>query len=118
MAIPESQFETWAKLGAAKQSRDTYATVKNALEDKASPYASKDFITYLQGSYGNDTNVYRDSDVDVVIQLNSTFYHDAYTLVEAQRTAFEKAYPGTAAYTHEQFKADVATWLKKSSEIK
>jgi hypothetical protein len=113
MAIPEAQLETWSKQGSVVQSRDTYAIVKSTLEDKAAPYSSKDFVTFLQGSYGNDTNVYRDSDVDVVIRLDSTFYHDAHTLPEPQRAAFERAYPGGASYSLAQFKAEVAGWLTK-----
>ena len=31
---------------------------------------------YLQGSYQNDTNISGDSDVDVMLELKSTFYHD------------------------------------------
>ena len=90
MPVPESQLDTWAKQGATAQSRNTYAVVKNALEDRAAPYSGQDFTTYLQGSYSNDTNVYRDSDVDVVIQLNSTFYHDAYLLEASQSSEFLK----------------------------
>lgn len=77
MAIPEAQLHTWSKKGADAQSRDTYATVKRVLEDRNAPYYSKSYASFLQGSYANDTNVYRDSDVDVVMRLDSTFYHDA-----------------------------------------
>lgn len=111
MTIPDSQLETWSKQGSVVQSRDTYATVKSALEDKNSPYWLNAFETFLQGSYGNDTNVYRDSDVDVVMRLDSTFYHDAYALPADQYRAFEGAYPGTAAYGLDSFKKDVFSWL-------
>ena len=40
--------------------------MKATLEDSSSPYYLKSFESFLQGSYANDTNVYRDSDVDVV----------------------------------------------------
>jgi hypothetical protein len=113
MPIPETQLETWSKQGAAGQSRDTYATVKGVLEDTNSPYYSKSFETRLQGSYSNDTNVYRDSDVDVLIRLDSTFYHDANTLPAEQYQLFERAYPGAAPYGLSQFKAEVASWLKQ-----
>jgi hypothetical protein len=67
MAIPESQLETWSHQGSVKQSRDTYATIKRTLEASDTKYADKDFEVFLQGSYGNDTNIYAESDVDVVI---------------------------------------------------
>lgn len=112
MAIPESQLETWSKQGSIGQSRDTYATVRSALEDKAAPYSNKDFVVFLQGSYSNDTNVARDSDVDVVIRLDSTFYHDAHTLASAQHEAFNRSYPGPVPYSLSQFKDEVTLWVK------
>lgn len=111
MAVSESQLETWSHQGSVAQSRDTYATIKKTLDDSGSPYYPKSFESFLQGSYANDTNVYRDSDVDVVIRLDSAFYHNATLLSKDQYEAFERVYPGTADYGLPQFKADVATWL-------
>ena len=113
MAIPESQLTTWSHQGAVAQSASTYATVKNTLDDYNSPYYAKDFESFLQGSYKNDTNVYRDSDVDVVMRLDSTFYHDAQLLPGDQYAAFLRAYPGSAEYGLTQFKAQVAGWLSQ-----
>jgi hypothetical protein len=114
MALPESQLETWSKQGSVAQSRDTYAIVKNALDNIGSPYYAKSFESFLQGSYGNDTNVYRDSDVDVVLRLDSTWYHDAYLLPNEQYQAFERAYPGQGSYSLSEFKIQVTTWLNHS----
>lgn len=113
MAIPEAQLETWSHQGSVTQSCNTYAIVKNVLDDSSSPYYLKSFHIRLQGSYGNDTNVYRDSDVDVLIRLDSTFYHDANTLPENQRQIFERKYPGAATYGLPEFKAEVASWLRQ-----
>jgi hypothetical protein len=76
MAIPESQLETWSHQGAIATSRNTYASIKGALEAWNTTYADKDFEIFLQGSYGNDTNIYADSDVDIVIMLKSVFRSD------------------------------------------
>lgn len=111
MAIPEAQLETWSHQGAAGPSRDTYAAVKTVLEDDAAPFADKDPGVFLQGSYANDTNVARDSDVDVVAYIAGTFAHDANTLAADQFQAFERAYPGSASYSYNQYKQDVARWL-------
>lgn len=113
MAIPESQLDTWSKKGADAASRDTYATVKRVLEDRNAPYYSKLYTSFLQGSYANDTNVYRDSDVDVVMRLDSTFYHDAITLPADQYQSFNANYSNSAYGLHE-FKAEVAAWLTKN----
>lgn len=113
MPIPESQLKTWSRQGSVAQSRDTYAIFKKTLEDSSSPYSLKSFESFLQGSYGNDTNVYRDSDVDVVMRLDSTWYHDARLLPRDQYEAFEQGYPGTADYGLPQFKVQVAAWLSQ-----
>ena len=48
------------------------------------------YESFLQGSYGNDTNVYSDSDVDVVMRLDSVFYYDLSRMTESERAAYEK----------------------------
>lgn len=101
----------WSHQGAVAQSRDTYSTIKARLEDAGSPYFLKSFESFLQGSYANDTNVYRDSDVDVVMRLDSAWYHDAPLLPSDQYAAFQRAFPGSAEYGLPQFKAEVAAWL-------
>jgi len=113
VGIPESQLETWSKQGSVAQSRDTYAAVKSVLEDKNAPFADKYPTIYLQGSYGNDTNVARDSDVDAVAFIETTFAHDAKTLPVEQYDAFERTYPGPASYSYSSYKNDVANWLKQ-----
>src|SRR5580700_6556754 len=113
MPIPETQLDTWSKQGSKTQSQTTYATVKSALEDKAASYNDKSYVSFLQGSYGNDTNIYADSDVDVVMRLDSTFYYDIDSLQMLEKVAFDHAYPGTAAYGYNEFRAQVVEQLQK-----
>src|SRR5437868_14181447 len=113
MPFDEAKLTTWAKQGANAQSKDTYAAIRNVLENEHSPYKKKGktFRVFLQGSYGNDTNVYRDSDVDVVIELReSTFYNDLAKLSPQEVAAFKATYPD-AAYSFSDFKADVQDHL-------
>ena len=113
MSIPENQLETWAHQGSVTQSRDTYATIKKALEASDAAYADKSFKVFLQGSYGNDTNTYGDSDVDVVIRLDSIFYYDITSLSAAELAAFNAdLVPGTYAYA--TYKADVVSALRRA----
>lgn len=114
MAIPESQLETWSHQGSVTQSSTTYATIRRALEATDAKYVDKDFSIFLQGSYANDTNVYAESDVDVVIRLDSTFYYALDNLSEADRAAFKTAFGESATYTHDNFKTHVFDALKKS----
>lgn len=110
MAIPESQLETWSHQGSVTQSAQTYDAIQKVLNDSSSPYFPRDFSVFLQGSYGNSTNVYRDSDVDIVIRLNQTFYSDLSNLEVAAKAGFDAAYPD-APYGFDEFKTDVLSWL-------
>lgn len=114
MAIPESQLETWSHQGSVTQSSTTYTTVKRALEADNTGYADKSFKVFLQGSYGNDTNIYAESDVDVVIRLDATFHYDLSALTPAEAAAFETTYPGAAVYRYSDFKAHVVAALQNS----
>lgn len=111
MSIPESQLTTWAHQGSISQSSGTYNTIKKVLEAAQTPYAGKHYCVFLQGSYGNDTNIYAESDVDVVIQLDDCFQHDLTGLTEEQRNLFRAAIPD-AAYTLADFKRDVLRVLE------
>ena len=64
-----------------------------------------------QQSYGNDTNIYAESDVDVVIQMNNTFYHDLTKLPDVQTHAFAAAH-SDAEYPYASFKKDVVSVLR------
>jgi hypothetical protein len=112
MPIAEDQLVTWAKQGPTSQFTSTYDTLWGVLNDSSSPYYPKDFKIFLQGSYKNDTNVYGDSDVDVVIRLDSIFYSDLYFLNEDEKARYNaNRSPGT--YTLDEFKASVLQWLTK-----
>lgn len=111
MAISESQLETWSKLGSVTQSADTYGTVRRALEDAKAPFANRSFETFLQGSYGNDTNVWAESDVDVVINLTDIYYCGLESLTPEDRERFKKD-TSSADYTVKDFNASVSRWLE------
>ena len=114
MAIAETQLQTWSHQGAVAQSRDTYATIRRALESDRTAYHGNDFKSFLQGSYGNDTNVYAESDVDVVICLRSTFHYNTDLLTPMEHAAFRESYPDSANYHYSQFKADVQQALERA----
>lgn len=115
MAIPESQLTTWAQIGAQTTSRDTYATVKRALESEDAAYYGRNFAVFLQGSYGNATNICRESDVGVVIRLDAIFTYDISGLPLGDQAAFAAVHPN-ATYTHKNFSADVLDVLRARFE--
>jgi hypothetical protein len=110
MPIPESQLETWSRQGSITQSSNTYNSIKNVLEANTTPYAGKNFKVFLQGSYGNDTNIYAESDVDIVIRLDDCFFSDLDALSDEEKVAYKQAF-SDAAYTHVDFKGDVLSVL-------
>lgn len=110
MAIPETQLETWSHQGSVAQSSSTYVTIKNTLEEAGTAYYDKSYKVFLQGSYGNDTNIYSESDVDIVILLYSTFYKDLERLPQNQKDAYNCVF-NNATYTWSQFKNDVLEHL-------
>src|SRR6202790_1966965 len=102
MTIPLAQLETWSGQGAITSSKTTYAAVKAALEDANATYTDRNFKVFLQGSYGNDTNIYAESDVDIVIRNDGAFYHDLSGLPADQQNAF-KAHFSDGTYTYNTF---------------
>lgn len=99
MVIPESQFDTWSNQGAITTSRRTHESIRAALDEHEWP-DNIDFEIYLQGSYKNDTNIRGDSDVDIVVQLNSAFFSN---LSEEQKMILGF---GKASYGWSEFKRD------------
>ena len=113
MAIPETQLEVWSSQGSITQSASTYQNIRSVLNDSKSPYHSHSFDIFLQGSYGNDTNVYRDSDVGIVIRLNSTYFYDKGNLTPQASATFDSMF-SAATYGYADFKSEVIAWLKKN----
>lgn len=110
MGIPESQLKVWSHQGSIKQSAATYHSIKDALEAASAGYHSKNYQVFLQGSYGNDTNIYSESDVDVVIRLDDVYYDDLTSLSSEDKAAYNQARV-PATYAYDQYKKDVVKAL-------
>jgi hypothetical protein len=110
MAINEAQLTTWSSQGSVQQSAATYQTIRSVLDHKDSQYYPKLYQIFLQGSYGNDTNIWRDSDVDIVIRLTSIYYADTSGLSPADKANYDTL-RSPAEYSFAQFKQEVAAWL-------
>jgi hypothetical protein len=105
MAIPESQLETWSNQGAVATAQATHESIRQALAQSAG-LQQWTYEPYLQGSYRNGTNIRGDSDVDVVVQLESSFGYDVAALTAEETAAFHSAYP-SATYGWREFRRDV-----------
>jgi len=106
MAIPESKLEIWSHRGAIVTAKATADSIKNALINYDNWLDSIEFGVYLQGSYRNNTNIRGDMDVDVIAQLNSSFYSNL--------SEEKKRYLGlsTVSYGWNDFRYDVLRALK------
>src|SRR5258708_19566960 len=93
MTIPLAQLDTWSKQGASVTSKTTYATIKAALEDANAKYTDRNFKVFLQGSYGNDTNIWAESDVDPVTPYSPPFYTYIANRPFDQHNPFTTPYP-------------------------
>ena len=81
MSIPESVLSRWSAHGSQDAAIQTHQKIRNVLDSHKWPDGmTREFS--LQGSYSNDTNLSGDSDVDVVLELASTFYPDVSGLPE------------------------------------
>lgn len=105
MAIPEDRLKVWANQGATEGSKNTYTSIKAALDGYSWPEGMKPDI-YLQGSYANSTNTRGNSDVDVVAEMTCVYYSN---LTEA-----EKPRVGWIAgrYSFSDFRVHVVTALR------
>ena len=112
MAISETQLTTWSNPGAAVGSAETYQQIKAVLESAGAPYAGRQFEVYLQGSYGNNTNIWSESDVDIVIELKSAYIFNVDLLPLEQKATVPATFNGGITYGIEQFKQQVLTHLQ------
>ena len=113
MGISERQLETWAQQGKTGQFTDTYKSIRGNLLDGSAPYSAADVDVFLQGSYSNDTNVWRDSDVDIVLKHSGAYYRDLSQLPKDQQARYESEHSGNASYGYEEFKAHAEGWIKR-----
>ena len=110
VAIPESQLGRWSNHGSQDSSKQTHKTIRGALESYSWPKG----VTYeffLQGSYSNDTNIRGDSDVDVVLKLNSAVQYDHSSLSTYEKAELEKSFQ-TPTYGWADFRQDALAALR------
>lgn len=111
MAILESQLSTWSHQGSITNSSNTYDIIKNCI-DSINWNADIEYEIYLQGSYKNSTNIYGNSDVDIVVEFTSIFSSDTSNLDDIGKTVHNSL--NDAKYSLESFKDAIITKLETS----
>ena len=112
MAIPENQLKIWAQPGTVKGAKNTHAAIRNALGRHQWPDDVR-YVTYLQGSYRNNTHLRRQSDVDVVVELTSLPVRDGSRLPDSQRRLLDRDFP-EPEYGWRRFRRDVRSAIAGS----
>ena len=111
--IAESQLDIWASRGPTAQFTDTYNRIRDNLLDRGAPYPLSDAEVYLQGSYKNDTNVYGDSDVDIVLCHTGAYYDDLSQLPPEDRRAYDAGTGGAVTYGYGDFKRHATAYITR-----
>lgn len=111
--IVESQLDVWASQGPTPQFTETYNRIRDNLLETDAPYSVADTEVFLQGSYKNDTNVYGDSDVDIVLCQTGAFYKDLSRLSADDRRAFDTVVGASANYAYAEFKRDASAHIMR-----
>ena len=111
MPIPDYKLETWSRQGAIDASKRTHEAIRKALGEW-DDLRNRDYEVYLQGSYKNSTNIRADSDVDVIAQMNDSFYFNRNDLPPDQQQALDQAYD-PATHSLAGFRKAVLAALRK-----
>lgn len=76
MGIPECQLSKWSDHGPQEAWKRTHEAIRKVLKQYP-PLLEVRYAFDLQGSYSNDTNIQDNSDVDIVLELQSTSHYKA-----------------------------------------
>jgi len=109
MAIPGNQLKIWGQPGTVKGAKNTHAAIRKALARHRWPDDVR-YVTYLQGSYRNNTHLRRQSDVDVVVELTSLPVRDSSLLPDSQKILLKERFP-EPEYGWRRFRRDVRSAL-------
>jgi hypothetical protein len=110
MALTEDVLSSWAAPPGDAKAQEAYRQIQVALNNNTN-IKTKTVDIYLQGSYRNRTHIRVDSDVDVVAELQSTFYFDIDSLPQQEKSLFHATYPSSSTYIFDNFKQDVGQAL-------
>jgi predicted nucleotidyltransferase len=116
MPIPDKQISDWSAQADSMLPRWTHGVLHDALSH-AKLLQNLTMEIYVQGSYANDTNVRRDSDVDLVVQLKLPLEEDLHRLTRREVELFYQHY-GKTEYGWEEFREDVLRSLREKFFVK
>ncbi|MFZ0576787.1 MAG: nucleotidyltransferase [Psychrobacillus psychrotolerans] len=111
MGIPNSQLETWSNQGATATPKELRERIERVLRGENSFITNRNSVSiYLQGSYRNKTNIYGNSDVDIVVETSEVFYSDTSGLSYEKKQIYDSL-KNTSQYTWAIYKKEVLDTL-------
>lgn len=110
----EAELQSWTgQASDAEQARYDWTREEIDTALKGQPLDNYTFKVYPKGSYPNHTNVVRDSDVDVAVELTSIQRHEFIHSAKGLTLADFGVTPYTGSYSVERFKDDVEAALRR-----
>lgn len=111
MPIPDDVLEQWSRQGSTAPAKESHSEVRDALSRFTFPGSHRP-DAFLQGSYANDTNIHGESDVDLVVHIDSVFIADTQYLTAIGKAQFNQQFPDSE-YSWADFKRDVIHVLRQ-----
>lgn len=109
MRLSDEQIRQWSARGDPIHAWYSYQMIRDTLQSAGLDGLS--YEVYAQGSYANKTNISGDSDVDLVIALQSAFYADKAELSAPERELYARYYQ-RSDLTWKLFRAAVTEALR------
>jgi hypothetical protein len=110
MTVTVTKFDTWTNLHQTETAQRAHMAVREALARHGNATWVANIDDYLQGSYRNSTSIYRDSDIDLVLQYTNLCQYDFSALSgNDQIRAWAQVPRGT--YSFQAFRQDVVNIL-------
>ncbi len=105
MAVTEDQLARWARGPSQTETERCDTTIRRITDALRSELGTRVSV-FAQGSYRNNTNVRQDSDVDVVVRDNQSYFSDTAQMSPAALQRYNAAF-SPSTHTFEQFKVQV-----------
>lgn len=110
MAVTEEQLERWAR-GPSQTETERCDTTVRRITEALRPHFGSRVSIFPQGSYRNRTNVRQDSDVDVVVRDDHTYFPDLGQMNADARFRYDQN-QGVPDHTFGEFKSKVHQVLR------
>src|ERR1700733_2970400 len=105
MEVDDNQINRWANPPSDTEDARCENAVKQITEALRAHFGNK--ITIVrQGSHRNRTSIRLDSDIDIAVVHEDSYFPDTTWMSESDKTIYQK-YRTPASYSYSQFKADV-----------